>query len=169
MLIEENSKFSDTTDSGNALDSHTIGNANDKIFKLETNIDDCSGEVLGYTMERLFEAGAKDVHYMPVFMKKNRPGWQLNVICDEDKTEELEQIIFEETTTIGIRRMEMERTVLSREMQTVKTPYGEAAVKICKYKDITKVYPEYESVAKICREQNLPYQKVYDEVKSAWQ
>ena len=75
----------------------------DKVVKLETDIDDCSGEVLGYVMKKLFKAGAKDVHYAPVFMKKNRPAWELTVICKEDKAEELEQIIFTETTTIGIR------------------------------------------------------------------
>jgi len=65
--------------------------------KLETDIDDCSGEVLGYVMKKLFKAGAKDVHYAPVFMKKNRPAWELTVICGEDKAEELEQIIFTES------------------------------------------------------------------------
>ena len=75
----------------------------DKVVKLETDIDDCSGEVLGYVMKKLFKAGAKDVHYAPIFMKKNRPAWELTVICREDKAEELEQIIFTETTTIGIR------------------------------------------------------------------
>ena len=75
----------------------------DKVVKLETDIDDCSGEVLGYVMKKLFKAGAKDVHYAPVFMKKNRPAWELTVICGEEKAEKLEQIIFTETTTIGIR------------------------------------------------------------------
>ena len=75
----------------------------DKVVKLETDIDDCSGEVLGYVMKKLFKVGAKDVHYAPIFMKKNRPAWELTVICGEDKAEELEQIIFTETTTIGIR------------------------------------------------------------------
>lgn len=67
----------------------------DKVVKLETDIDDCSGEVLGYVMKKLFKAGAKDVHYAPVFMKKNRPAWELTVICGEDKAEELEQIILQ--------------------------------------------------------------------------
>ncbi|MGN0266239.1 MAG: nickel pincer cofactor biosynthesis protein LarB, partial [Lachnospiraceae bacterium] len=76
----------------------------DQIVKLESNIDDCSGEVMGYVMERLFEAGARDVSYMPIFMKKNRPAYQLNVICTTDKVDAMEKIIFSETTTIGIRR-----------------------------------------------------------------
>ena len=141
---------------------------NDFIFKLETNIDDCSGEVLGYTMERLFEAGARDVHYFPVYMKKNRPGWQLNVICEEEKIAQLEQIIFEETTTIGIRRIRVERSVLGRNVEKVQTPYGDALVKICHLGDETKIYPEYESVVKICKEYKLPYQEIYDIVRDSY-
>lgn len=139
----------------------------DIVYKLETNIDDCSGEVLGYTMDRLFEAGARDVHYYPVYMKKNRPGWQLNVICEEEKIAQLEQIIFEETTTIGIRRIRVERSVLGRNIEKVQTPYGDALVKVCHLGDETKIYPEYESVVKICKEQQLPYQEVYDIVRDS--
>ena len=84
----------------------------DKVVKLETDIDDCSGEVLGYVMKKLFKAGAKDVHYAPVFMKKNRPAWELTVICGEEKAEKLEKIIFTETTTIGIREYPLGRSVL---------------------------------------------------------
>lgn len=134
----------------------------DAICKLETNIDDCSGEILGYTMERLFAAGARDVHYMPVFMKKNRPGWQLNVICDETKIAELEQIIFEETTTIGIRRSPVERSVLDRQIQKVMTPLGEAEVKVCRIGQKKKIYPEYESVVRLCKEHHMTYQEVFD-------
>ena len=86
----------------------------DKICKLEANIDDSTGEQLGYVLGALMEAGARDVHYTPVYMKKNRPGWQLNVICMEEDREKLENIIFRETTTIGIRRQKMDRTVLRR-------------------------------------------------------
>lgn len=136
----------------------------DAICKLETNIDDCSGEILGYTMERLFAAGARDVHYMPVFMKKNRPGWQLNVICDETKIAELEQIIFEETTTIGIRRIPVERSILDRQIQKVMTPLGEAEVKVCRIGQKKKIYPEYESVVKLCKEHNMTYQEVYETI-----
>lgn len=134
----------------------------DAICKLETNIDDCSGEILGYTMERLFAAGARDVHYMPVFMKKNRPGWQLNVICDETKIAELEQIIFEETTTIGIRRIPVERSILDRQIQKVMTPLGEAEVKVCQIGQKKKIYPEYESVVRLCKEHRMTYQEVFD-------
>lgn len=133
----------------------------DTIYKLESNIDDCTGENLGFVMEQLLAAGARDVHYMPVFMKKNRPAWQLNVICKERDIKKLEQIIFQETTTIGIRRQEMERTILRREQITVQTEYGEAQIKVCEINGEKRFYPEYESVAKICRDHHLPFGQVY--------
>lgn len=137
----------------------------DTIYKLETNVDDCSGEALGYVMERLFEAGARDVHYMPVFMKKNRPAWQLNVICSKEDRKKLEDIIFAETTTIGIRRVEMERTVLAREQKTVETAFGSAKVKLCRLSSgEIRPYPEYESVIALCKEQGLSYGTVYAEI-----
>ena len=114
----------------------------DTIWKLECNIDDCTGEALGYCMGKLLQAGARDVHYIPVYMKKNRPAYQLDVICEEEKRETLESIIFTETTTIGIRRCQMERTVMKREFATITTEYGDAAVKICRHGEIEKVYPE---------------------------
>ncbi len=134
------------------------------LCKLESNLDDCTGEALGFVMERLFGAGARDVSYMPVYMKKNRPAWQLNVICDEDRAGELENIIFSETTTIGIRRLHIDRTVLPREIRAVTTKYGEAQVKACELEGETRYYPEYESVASICRERHLPYPVVYQEI-----
>lgn len=136
----------------------------DFIYKLESNIDDCSGENLGYVMERLFANGARDVHYTPVFMKKNRPAYQLNVICSKEDVPRLEELIFKETTTIGIRRLKMERSVLKREIIHVQTAFGEAAVKLCELNGEKRYYPEYESVAEICRRQSLPYGEVYQSI-----
>ena len=134
----------------------------DIIYKLESNIDDCSGEALGYTMEKLFDAGARDVNYMPVFMKKNRPAYQLNVICREEDIEKLEKIIFEETTTIGIRRQKMERSILKREIRTINTSMGDVAVKVCELDYGKRLYPEYSSVIELCKEHDMPYQEVYN-------
>lgn len=139
----------------------------DTICKLETNIDDCTGEMLGYVMDRLFEEGARDVHYMPVFMKKNRPAYQLNVICSEEDADRLEQVIFAETTTIGIRRLCMERTVLPREIIRVNTPLGQAAVKVCRLDGENRYYPEYEDAARLSRENKRPFMEVYEMIKAA--
>lgn len=141
-----------------------ITSKSDVIYKLESNIDDCTGETLGYVMESLFEAGAKDVHYLPVYMKKNRPAWQLNVICDEKDISKLEQIIFRETTTIGIRKQRMERTILSRKSIIVNTSWGKADVKVCYIGNENRYYPEYESVSKISKQYNIPYQEVYNQI-----
>ena len=139
----------------------------DEICKLETNIDDCTGETLGYVMERLFEAGARDVHYTPVFMKKNRPAWQLNVICDPKDRESMEKIIFAETTTIGIRRVNMQRTVLERECVRISTPLGEADVKLCRSAGTEKCYPEYDSVKALAQKSGRSFQEVYELVRQA--
>lgn len=133
----------------------------DIIIKLESNIDDCSGETLGYVMELLYEAGAREANYMPVFMKKNRPAWLLTVICKEDQVSGMERIIFKETTTIGIRRQKMERTVLKREKRTVVTPLGDVEVKVCIFDGQEYIYPEYESVKKICRKTGVSYREAY--------
>ena len=133
----------------------------DEIVKMESNIDDCTGEALGYTMEKLMEAGARDVHYFPVFMKKNRPGYQLNVICKENQISQLQKIIFEETTSIGIRIQYMERSVLPRRIEVRDTSMGEVQVKICTLPLGERIYPEHESIAKICRESGKSWQEVY--------
>ena len=134
----------------------------DTIIKMETNIDDCSGEVLGFVMERLMKADARDVHYVPVFMKKNRPAWVLNVICKEEDMETLQNIIFEETTTIGIRYTKMKRTILQREERVVQTPWGETSVKVCRLNGKEQLYPEYESVAQLSRENEVPFTQIYN-------
>lgn len=141
----------------------------DVIYKLETNVDDCSGESLGYVMERLLQEGARDVHYIPVYMKKNRPAYQLNVICTEAELKRMEQIIFEETTTIGIRRVRMERTILRREIRTVQTPLGEAKVKVCLYGEEKRCFPEYESVIALCKQYGKNYQEIYQMVQESCQ
>ena len=139
----------------------------DKVVKLETDIDDCSGEVLGYVMKKLFKAGAKDVHYAPIFMKKNRPAWELTVICREDKVEEMEKIIFTETTTIGIREYPLRRSILNREEKEVETVYGKAAVKQVTFRDMTRAYPEYDTVKKLAKKNKVPFMDVFDAVKEA--
>ncbi|MDO4261467.1 MAG: nickel pincer cofactor biosynthesis protein LarC [Eubacteriales bacterium] len=150
------------------------GTDEDEIYKLESNIDDCTGEALGYVMERLLEAGARDVHYIPVYMKKNRPAWQLNVICLREDISVMERIIFGQTTTIGIRRVRMGRTVLRRRSQIVHTPLGDACVKLCSVPDGSacgeeRCYPEFDSVAELCAKSGRSYEDVYRMIVRAWE
>lgn len=140
------------------------GSESSTVCKLETNMDDCTGEALGYVMNLLLASGARDVYYTPVYMKKNRPAYQLTVICDEGKREELERVIFRETTTIGIRRVQMERTVLPRKMESRMLPYGELKVKRCTLPDGTpRCYPEYESAAALAEKNGVSLRQVLEQ------
>lgn len=139
----------------------------DGIVKLEANIDDATGEQLGYCMECLMEAGARDVSFLPLYMKKNRPAYEVHVICDPRDVSRMEEILFRETTTIGIRRIEMQRTVMEREIRSVETSFGTARVKICHHGDIRKIYPEYESVRELCRGSRNDYREVYQAILEA--
>lgn len=136
-------------------------NKSHNIYKLESNIDDCSGEALGYVVEKLLSEGARDVHFIPVFMKKNRPAYQLNVICREEDIEKFEQIIFEETTTIGIRKQKIEMTMLKTELKIIDTSLGKAQVKIYDLKNEKRIYPEYNSIVEICKKSGKSYQEIY--------
>ena len=154
MLIEENKP-------------KEISSSEDFIVKLESNIDDCTGEQLGYVMDLLCKAGARDVHYFPVFMKKNRPGYQLNVVCTEDRKDELLRIIFGQTSTIGVRILKMERAVLPREIRTVETSVGAVRVKTVTLPEGGKrSYPEYDDVAELCRATGKPFPEVFHAVYS---
>ena len=169
MIISQSAEIDEEKAQTEEFKNPEIGNnpkaenqeTKDTIIKMETNIDDCSGEVLGFVMERLMKAGARDVHYVPVFMKKNRPAWVLNVICKEEDMETLQNIIFEETTTIGIRYSRMERTILPRETRTLPTPWGEVLAKVCTLNGKEQLYPEYESVAQLSREKEIPFAEIY--------
>ena len=138
------------------------------IVKLECDIDDCSPEVLAYAAERLREAGAREVHWLPIFCKKGRPAYQLQVIVEPSDVSRMEEIILSETTTIGIRRLQMERTCLPRAIESVETPWGEVAVKTVRLPDGTRrTTPEYEACAAIARDKGVALQTVMDTVREA--
>lgn len=137
----------------------------DTICKLECNLDDCSGEVLGYTMERLMKEGALDVCYLPIYMKKNRPAYMLTVLCHPEDQQKMEQIIFAETTTIGIRRQFMERTVLPRKIEQKKSSLGAVSVKRMLREAGETLTLEYETVAAIARKTGLPFREVYRSIE----
>ena len=138
------------------------------VVKLECDIDDCSPEVLAYAVERLREAGAREAHWLPIFCKKGRPAYQLQVIVEPADVLRMEEIVLSETTTIGIRRQEMERTCLPRAIETVETPWGDVLVKTVRLPDGTqRTTPEYEACAAIARDKGVALQTVMDTVREA--
>ncbi len=137
----------------------------DQVAILEANIDDMIPEIYDYLMELLFEKGALDVSFSPLQMKKNRPGILLRVICHPEKKHELLNIIFQESTSAGIRYYHAQRIKLSREIKKITTPYGKLFVKV--FKDLEGNYyasPEYEDCKKIAKKHGIPLKKVYLEL-----
>lgn len=136
----------------------------DQIILLETNLDDTTGEALGYALEKLMDSGAKDVFYTPIFMKKNRPGYKLSVICETKDVLAMENIIFTTTTSIGIRKMKMERTILDRRSLKVTTKFGEVKVKGATHDGVEYFTPEFDSLHRILKENEVTYKALYEEV-----
>lgn len=130
------------------------------LWKLETEMDDCTGEALGNVCQLLYDAGALEVHYLPVFMKKNRPGYQIEVLCSAAKIHVLENVLFENTTTIGIRRCPEWRTALPREAVQVQTELGVLRAKaVTLPSGARRVYPEHDSVAQLAEGSGASYQE----------
>lgn len=139
----------------------------DEISVLETNIDDMNPEVLGYVMEKLFDNGALDVFYTPVYMKKNRPGILMTVLSNREKEEVLAGIVLKETSTLGIRKSTSKRYILQREIRMVSTEYGPIRVKVSSAGDFKKSAPEYEDCKKVAKEREIPLWKVYEAVNKS--
>jgi len=140
----------------------------DRIFVIETNIDDMSPQHFEYLFERLFDEGALDAYTTSIQMKKTRPAFKLTALCGADKLDKLCSIIFKETTSIGIRYYEAERFKLERETINVKTRYGRIKVKLSRASDgISTVSPEYEECARAARMKKVPLKVVYDAAKNA--
>ena len=133
----------------------------DQVVLLETNLDDVSGEIIGYTTELLLQAGALDVYCTSISMKKNRPATQLSVICRWPDVSRLEEILFRQSTTFGIRRHICQRSVLTRDYVTVKTPYGEIRIKVGYLAREPITYAaEYEDCQKLAQEHKIPVKEV---------
>ncbi len=122
-------------------------------------------EVFGFLMERLFADGALDVYWIPIFMKKNRPGTMIQVLCHKDQKEAITNRILTETTSIGVRYYDAGRSILSREHVEIKTAFGDVAVKKIKNPDgSVRVVPEYEVCRRIAMEKDLPLRTVYERI-----
>ncbi len=140
----------------------------DTVVTLQTNLDDISAEILGRFVERSLGAGALDVFYTPIQMKKNRPGILLTVLCAHGDADKFSELILRETTAFGVRRSLLERRKLRREVVTVKTVYGEVAVKIGRLNgQIVQVAPEFESCKKLAEQGNVPLKQVYEAASRA--
>ncbi|MGB5913797.1 MAG: nickel pincer cofactor biosynthesis protein LarC [Phormidesmis sp.] len=145
-------------------DSPTV----ETITELQTQIDDCSPQAIGYLFEQLFAAGAVDVFSQAVTMKKHRLGTLVSVLCPSIAVETCEALLFQETTTLGVRRSQQTRTVLAREMVMVSTAYGEISVKVARSQDqVINLQPEYEDCAQIARSHRIPWRQVHQAAMSA--
>ena len=127
---------------------------------VETNIDDMTGETAGYVLEGLFDLKVRDAFFTPIYMKKNRPAVKLTVICGDHKLRAVESYLLRETSSIGLRKYQVDRVVMDREIKTVTTPLGEVRVKVSHLDGIRKAMPEYEDLRALAREADVPLWEV---------
>ena len=138
-----------------------VTNPANVVTVIEANVDDMSPQLYGYLVERALDAGALDITCSSIQMKKNRPGLEISVLCVPERAEGLAQLLFEETTTIGLRIHEAGRLVLEREMVNVETPYGPVRVKVAKRAGkVMNVAPEYEDCQRLAAEKSVPLKQV---------
>ncbi|NQT11345.1 MAG: nickel pincer cofactor biosynthesis protein LarC [Planctomycetes bacterium] len=141
----------------------------DEVWVVETNLDDISGELIGYCTTRLWEAGALDVYTTGIQMKKNRPGVKLSVLCRASTTDAIETILFEETTTLGVRRWPVSRSVLVRRAHRVETPWGPIEGKLGWLAEgAPRFAPEFESCRRVAGEHGVPLRTVYEAAQKAF-
>jgi hypothetical protein len=137
----------------------------EQMLVMETNIDDMNPQLYDHVMDRLFEAGARDVFLSSIQMKKNRPAILLSVICEPSERDKIARIIFQDTSTIGVRSYPVSRTILRRESKKVKTRFGDVMVKIVEQPDGSKrAAPEYDDLKRVAAAKNLPIKQLHDEV-----
>jgi uncharacterized protein (DUF111 family) len=143
------------------------GGGQETILQIETTIDDMSPQLYEPLVDRLFEAGALDVFLTPVIMKRSRPGVVLTALCPPARREDLSRVLFEESSTIGVRWTEWQRQPLAREMVTVTTAYGAIPCKVSRLAGrVVTVTPEFAEVARIAREKSLPVREVLDQARA---
>ena len=146
------------------LKSQDVDKFTDTVVKLETNIDDTTGEQLGFVMDMLFEKGVKDVFFTPIIMKKNRPSTMITVLTDEDKINTVVEILFKHTSTIGVRYENLKRKKMFREFDKVNTKYGEIEIKKLSYGDINKISVEYDSAKDAANRNDVSIKEIENEI-----
>ncbi len=154
-------------DQSSTADSAAPGD--ERLWIIETNMDDISPQILGHVMERAFDLGALDCYFTSVQMKKNRPGVLLSILCRAEERSALSELLFSETTTLGIRAYEVERRALQRKIVAVETQYGPIDVKVAQLNGhIVKAMPEYEQCRQAAREANVPLRMVEEAARKAF-
>ena len=149
---------------GESASTFAVKTASEIVTVLEANLDDLNPQVFGYVMDRLLEEGALDVFGVPVQMKKNRPGTLLTVLCKPEDASKLTQLIFTETTTLGVRRRDEMRHTLARRWENVRTQWGDVRIKIASMNGtVTNYAPEYEDCRRIAAEHHVPLKTVMQE------
>jgi len=138
----------------------------EKVVVIESNIDNTTAEIMGFTVEKLLDAGALDVYQIPIQMKKNRAGTLLGVICKDGEDEKFAQMILSETGSIGVRTFVCERFILDRTQITVETKFGTARAKIAGNAPNAKIAPEFEDCKKLAKTNEVPIRKIYDAIIS---
>ncbi|MEW9700609.1 nickel insertion protein [Paenibacillus sp. SI8] len=145
---------------------HREEHVDDQMLVIQANLDDMNPEWVSYIMDKLFDCGANDVFVVPIIMKKGRPGFMLNVLAEADLLEEVEAIIFSETTTLGIRYMDASCHRLAREFQQVQTEWGPLSVKVGYHQGkLVQYAPEFKECEQVAKEHRIPLKHVYDEVR----
>jgi len=148
----------------------TAEHDDDEMLMIEANIDDCQGEWMGYTMEKVLSSGANDVYFTPIIMKKNRPAYKLSVLAHQSKLPKLTQIIFTETTSFGIRHYPVTCHRIERKFEQVHTPWGAVNIKIGRHLgEIVQLSPEYEDCRRIALQFHLPLGTIYQQAIDRFQ
>lgn len=146
-----------------------IGHGASEMVLLQTNIDDMNPEFCPYVGERLLSAGAHDVYWIPILMKKGRPGFLLNVLTHTKRLTEIERIVFEETTTLGIRYVRTEGKALERHCEAVSTPWGDIRVKVGKHEGkVVQVSPEFVDCEAAAKANQVPIKDVYESARRGY-
>eukprot|EP01023_Acetabularia_acetabulum_P005161 TRINITY_DN12117_c0_g1_i1.p2 TRINITY_DN12117_c0_g1~~TRINITY_DN12117_c0_g1_i1.p2 ORF type:complete len:185 (+),score=20.84 TRINITY_DN12117_c0_g1_i1:102-656(+) len=136
----------------------------EKLIQIETNLDDLQPQIISFTQQRLLQEGALDVWVTPTVMKKSRAACQLAVLCTPQSQDEIIEIVFRETSTLGIRVFECERLSLEREFHKITTQYGDVNVKVGKCGDeIVNVHPEFEECAQLAEQEGIPIKAIIEE------
>jgi len=146
--------------------SHTA--TDERLWMIETNIDDLSPQIVGHVMDRVFELGALDCYFTPVQMKKNRPGVLLSILCGKSEKEAVMRLVFTETTTLGVRSYEVERRALERTIVSVETQYGPIDVKVAHLNgQVVNEMPEFEQCRRAAKDADVPLKVVEEAVRLA--